>query len=379
MISETNTKLSNNIISFKSQLTGEKELRVFGTSESPWFVGKDIAEFLEYKDTKQSIREHVDEEDKITFEKFLGGLKRHPNELQCHTILINESGLYSLILRSKMEKAKLFKRWITSEVLPSIRKYGSYEIEAGNRIQASLPQEVVEPLKLEAQKLSRKVDRTISANTSCIYLYYVGNRTVKLGYSKDTMSIRNSVHQKDDDFLECILVYLWQATNIVETDIHKQLKDFRANKSKTGKRETYIIDEDSSIVEFIDMVTKYIEKFTTEDKLVEENKDLRYKLEITEKDLQLSKKDKELELSYKDNEILKKDLEIVKKDLEIVKLKNSQSVISVTDVQNNRICRTCNISKSIKEFGNRSDKYVNFVCKRCCLNKQQERRRLKRQ
>ena len=122
---------NNNIFLFKSELTNGKEIRVIGTPENPLFIGKDIAEILGYVDTSQSIREHVDEEDKM---KWSQAQKSRGNEtlslkLQAQTILINESGLYSLILRSKLENAKKFKRWITSEVLPSIRKSGTYKLQ----------------------------------------------------------------------------------------------------------------------------------------------------------------------------------------------------------------------------------------------------------
>ena len=128
-IKPKDTILSNML--FKSELTNEKEIRVVGTSENPLFIGKDIAEILGYADTKKAIEDHIDEEDKMKWkqaQKSKGG-EMTPLKLHPQTILINESGLYSLILRSKLEGAKKFKRWITSEVLPSIRKAGSYKLE----------------------------------------------------------------------------------------------------------------------------------------------------------------------------------------------------------------------------------------------------------
>jgi prophage antirepressor-like protein len=128
---KSNVLSNNNIFLFKSELTNGKEIRVIGIAENPLFIGKDIAEILGYTDTSQSIREHVDEEDKITCSQAQKsrGVKITPLKLQPQTILINESGLYSLILRSKLENAKKFKRWITSEVLPSIRKSGQYKLQ----------------------------------------------------------------------------------------------------------------------------------------------------------------------------------------------------------------------------------------------------------
>lgn len=85
----------------------------------PWFVGKDVAEILGYKETAKAIRTHICAEDKgVSVLDTPGGQQK--------ITLINESGLYSLILGSKLPKAKTFKRWVTSEVLPTIRKTGGY-------------------------------------------------------------------------------------------------------------------------------------------------------------------------------------------------------------------------------------------------------------
>lgn len=88
----------------------------------PYFVGKDVADILGYKNPQEAIRTHVDAEDKGVSEILTpGGIQKMP--------IINESGLYSLILSSKLPKAKRFKRWVTTEVLPSIRKHGLYAID----------------------------------------------------------------------------------------------------------------------------------------------------------------------------------------------------------------------------------------------------------
>lgn len=88
----------------------------------PWFVGKDVAEALGYAKPLNAIAQHVDNDDSLK-----RGLTDSLGRLQ-KTIFINESGLYSLILSSKLESAKKFKRWVTSEVLPSIRKTGGYKL-----------------------------------------------------------------------------------------------------------------------------------------------------------------------------------------------------------------------------------------------------------
>lgn len=95
------------------------QVRTLEIENEPWFVGKDVAEILGYSDTNQAIRKRVDDEDKLTRRFDGSGQKRNMT-------IINESGLYSLILSSKMPNAKKFKHWVTSEVLPAIRKHGAY-------------------------------------------------------------------------------------------------------------------------------------------------------------------------------------------------------------------------------------------------------------
>lgn len=102
---------------FKNEEFGE--IRTVTINSEPWFVGKDVATALGYGDTDQAIRKHVQDEDKLTRQIDGGGQKRNAT-------IINESGLYALIFGSKLESAKRFKHWVTSEVLPAIRKHGGY-------------------------------------------------------------------------------------------------------------------------------------------------------------------------------------------------------------------------------------------------------------
>nr|DAL36787.1 MAG TPA_asm: repressor domain protein [Caudoviricetes sp.] len=104
----------NEIFTFKGQL-----VRTVLIGKEPWFVGKDVADILGYTGTAKAIRNHVDEDDKGVTEMDTPGGKQN-------TVIINESGLYSLILSSKLPQAKEFKRWVTSEVLPAIQREGGY-------------------------------------------------------------------------------------------------------------------------------------------------------------------------------------------------------------------------------------------------------------
>lgn len=103
----------NEIFNFKGQ-----EVRTVTIDNEPYFVGKDVAGILGYTNPQKALRDHIDEEDKTVNELFsVNGTKG---------VLINESGLYSLVLKSKLPQAKEFKRWVTSEVLPTIRKHGMF-------------------------------------------------------------------------------------------------------------------------------------------------------------------------------------------------------------------------------------------------------------
>lgn len=110
-----------------------QELKIFESTEfgavraleidgAPWFVGKDVTDILGYQNPSEALSDHVDDEDKLN-SKTLSSLGQRGGWL------INESGLYSLVLSSKLPAAKAFKRWVTSEVLPTIRRHGLYAID----------------------------------------------------------------------------------------------------------------------------------------------------------------------------------------------------------------------------------------------------------
>ena len=107
----------NEIMLFKNEEFGE--VRTLVIDGEPWFVGKDVATILGYKDTSDALKKHVDTEDKLSRRIADSGQNRE-------MYVINESGLYSLVLSSKLPRAKEFKHWVTSKILPSLRKYGAY-------------------------------------------------------------------------------------------------------------------------------------------------------------------------------------------------------------------------------------------------------------
>ena len=113
--------MKNNIQIFTNEVFGE--VRTCQVNNQIMFVGKDVATALGYSNTRKALLDHVDKEDRLDGVTIRDSIGR--NQL---AVFINESGLYSLILSSKLPQAKAFKRWVTSEVLPSIRRTGRYEL-----------------------------------------------------------------------------------------------------------------------------------------------------------------------------------------------------------------------------------------------------------
>ncbi|TDM23800.1 BRO family protein [Macrococcoides canis] len=125
-------------------------VRTLEVDGEPYFVGNDVAQILGYEDYRGAINKKVDNEDKLRSQIDHAGQKRH-------VTLINESGLYALIFSSKLESAKRFKRWVTSEVLPTLRKTGSYQVK---------PLTTQEQIQLIAQGNSELVERVEAIETS---------------------------------------------------------------------------------------------------------------------------------------------------------------------------------------------------------------------
>lgn len=130
------------------------DVRIVEQEGEPWFVGKDVATALGYSDTNKAIAMHVDAEDKLNDKTALSLGQRGG-------WIINESGLYSLIMGSKLSTAKEFKRWVTSEVLPAIRKHGGYV----NGQENMTPDELMAAALLMAQRTIADRDARISTLT----------------------------------------------------------------------------------------------------------------------------------------------------------------------------------------------------------------------
>ena len=169
--------MNDNLRVFENEEFGK--VRTLIINEEPWFVGKDVAGVLGYSDTNQALCNHVCEDDKLTRQFDGSGQNRN-------MYIINESGLYSLIISSKLPTAKKFKHWITSEVLPSIRKHGAYMTPEKLKEVILNPDTMIElcrALKTEREqrvKLEQEVNLLIpDANMARDIIKYNGLYTLK--------------------------------------------------------------------------------------------------------------------------------------------------------------------------------------------------------
>lgn len=146
----------NEIKIFNSKEFGD--VRTVTINGEPWFVGKDVAAALGYVKTRNALTVHVSEEDKkdAPFQGPLGGTQT--------MIIINESGLYALIFGSKLESAQRFKHWVTSEVLPAIRKTGSYQAPQGKELLALAVLEAQKTIEEQNKAIERMKPKVIFAD-----------------------------------------------------------------------------------------------------------------------------------------------------------------------------------------------------------------------
>lgn len=155
----------------------DNEVRTQVINDEPWFVGKDVAEILGYSNSSKAVMMHVDDEDKLTSQFGNTGQMREMT-------IINESGLYSLVFKSQLPSAKRFKRWVTSEVLPAIRKTGFYQI----------PKDPMDALRLMFQATEHTHEKVNQVDARVIHL----EQNVKLEpgeYTYIGKSISRKVYQ----------------------------------------------------------------------------------------------------------------------------------------------------------------------------------------
>ena len=186
----------------------ENEITVIKCRYEIWFRGKDIAKTLCYEKTRNAILKHVNDDDKSILEDLRRGPQiRAPfkNE-QGGSIFINESGLYSLIFGSKLESAKVFKRWVTSEVLPSIRKTGGYDYCTNHKYSNML-----------TFKIENETDLHVKVVSFLKKRYPHSLFTVTLGENQDTVHKRINFFKKG---------YLRGSPDLIINNLHKHYTGF---------------------------------------------------------------------------------------------------------------------------------------------------------
>ena len=197
---------------FKYEVT---ELPVIKYEDEIWFKAVVVATILKYTNERKAIRDHVDPEDKRKLSELMSKSKRNKSFRlktgslkgnEGNTLYLSESGLYSLVLRSKLESAKEFKRWVTSEVLPSIRKTGRYDYCMNHKYNKTL-----------TFKIENETDLHVKVVSFLKKRYPHSLFTVTLGENQDT------VHKRIDSFKKD---YLSGSPDLIINNLHKHYTGF---------------------------------------------------------------------------------------------------------------------------------------------------------
>ena len=192
---------------FKYEVT---ELPVIKYEDEIWFKAVVVATILKYTNQRKAIRDHVDPEDKRKLSELMSKSKRNESFRltgnEGNSLYLSESGLYSLVLRSKLESAKEFKRWVTSQVLPSIRKTGRYDYCMNHKYSNML-----------TFKIENETDLHVKVVSFLKKRYPHSLFTVTLGENQDT------VHKRIDSFKKG---YLRGSPDLIINNLHKHYKGF---------------------------------------------------------------------------------------------------------------------------------------------------------
>ncbi|MEX5937449.1 BRO-N domain-containing protein [Mammaliicoccus sciuri] len=200
----------------------ELPVRTLTIDEEPHFVGSDVIRILGYKNGSRDIKRHVDDEDRI-----IRSVPQYRNgTLVSKTTLINESGLYSLIFSSKLDSAKRFKRWVTSEVLPQLRRTGTYSANPTIQEIANNPQLV----QMLVEQIARLNDSTTNQSEDLAYLKQAV--TGEYVTPQDLIAIKYAIADKAEKFVDSMGVQL-SLEDMLIGDMYEIAKE---NKRKKQQR-----------------------------------------------------------------------------------------------------------------------------------------------
>lgn len=197
-------------------------VRTITVNDEPYFVGKDVAEILGYLKPANAIATHVDDEDKTT--TLIQGTG---SNYKSKTVIINESGLYSLIFSSKLESAKRFKRWVTSEVLPSLRKTGSYQV----------PDNPMDALKLMFKATEQTKEEIATVKADVIDLRE--NQKLDTG---DYNLLSRTINQRVAHIQKIHAITNQKQRSELFRDINSEVKKMTGATSRTNVRQKYFDD-----------------------------------------------------------------------------------------------------------------------------------------
>lgn len=220
-----NNKVNNNIEIFSNDEFGS--IRTLNINGEPWFVGKDVAEVLGYERPTKAVSDRVEDDDidGIPIQDSIGRMQNTP--------IINESGLYSLILSSKLPTAKKFKRWVTNEVLPSIRKHGVYATEMTIEKTLSDPDYIIQILSAfkKEKEYKEKLQLENSQQKETIV-----NLNEQIENDKPKIEFAQQIHNSKDTILirELAKIISSNGVNIGERKLYSMLRDNGFLISKQG-------------------------------------------------------------------------------------------------------------------------------------------------
>jgi prophage antirepressor-like protein/predicted GIY-YIG superfamily endonuclease len=234
--------------------TIKEKIQVYIMVEESWFRGGQVAKVLGYSHPADAIARHVESDDKITIKKLLENIAligvdetRTPTKCDPQTIFINEPGLYSLIMSSKLPLAKEFKKWVTTEVLPTIRKTGKYDLTK----------------QKEFEKLPKlMIDINQYLNNSCVYILHIKDGLYKFGVTDD-IKRRLADHLRDLKYEDIIKIYRLDNYSLckdVENKIKSLIRQLNINTKYNGSVEFFETNEHVDLKYVLTFVDRYIDE-----------------------------------------------------------------------------------------------------------------------
>lgn len=216
-ISEFDQHKTNNLID-TFNFDG-KELRIIGTCEDPWFIAKDICDILEISNNRDVLKKIPEKWKGVTFYDTLGGKQ--------NMSIINESAVYKIIMRSNKPKAEHFQEFVCEDILPSIRKKGFYKLENESKLILQRPIKPIlnlSDIDIEAETIEMNFDWSKYSNKIILYLSYIGDNLIKIGFSDCKLVKREAKHtSSESQYKQWRMLKVFEISGKAVEDKMKQL------------------------------------------------------------------------------------------------------------------------------------------------------------